>query len=110
MHLYLPLLLSGPCGSNDMQMPHSVSENSTVISTNAVKNKPGVHTIAQVSQSDCVANADTAVGGIRGEERERGGGWMAHKMEGKEQKRKGEGGEMGQDPTFQMRTIIKLIA
>lgn len=27
---------SGPCGSNDMQMLPSVSENSTVISTNAV--------------------------------------------------------------------------
>lgn len=27
---------SGPRGSNDMQMPRSVSENSTVISTNAV--------------------------------------------------------------------------
>lgn len=27
---------SGPCGSNDMQMLPAVSENSTVISTNAV--------------------------------------------------------------------------
>lgn len=74
------------------------------------KNKPGVHKISQVSQSDCAADVDTAVGGIRGGERERGGGRMAHKTEGKEQKRKGEGDEMGQDPTFQMRTIIKLIA
>lgn len=28
--------VQGPCGSNDMQMPHSVSENSTVITANVV--------------------------------------------------------------------------
>lgn len=66
-------------------------------------NKPGVHKIALVSQSDFDADVYTTVGGRReGRGKEDG----AEKMEGKG----GEGEEMNQDPTFQMRTIIKLIA
>lgn len=110
MHLYFLLLLSGPCGGNDMQMPHSVSENSTVISTNAVKKQTrGARDCSGFPEWLC-CRCWYCCGWKKWGERERGGGCMAHKTEGKEQKRKGEGDEMSQDPTFQMRTIIKLIA
>lgn len=62
---------SGPRSSNDMQMLHSVGENSTVISANAVgKQTMGARDCSgfpMVAQSDC--DADTAVGdGGRGGE------------------------------------------
>lgn len=85
-----------------MQMPHSVSEKSTVISTNAVeKQTRGAQDC--FGFRDFAADVDTTVGGRR---EERGKEDGAEKWKGRE----GRGEEMNQDPTFQMRTVIKLIA
>lgn len=75
---------SGPRSSNDMQMLHGVSENLTVISTNAVgKQTMGAQDSSGfpiVNRSDCDADVDTAVGEW-GEEEGWGGGGGGARME-----------------------------
>lgn len=99
MYSYLPLLFlrrvhrqgSGPRCGNDMQMPQSVGENSTVISANAVgKQTMGARDRSGfpiVVWSDRDADVDTAVGD--GGEREEGEG--VGKLRGRS--RNEEGGE-----------------
>lgn len=111
MHLYCPLLLCVVCTERVQDLAVVMICRCRTASVKSQpwsplmrsKNKPGVHKIASVSRSDFAADVDTTVGGRR---EERGKEDGAEKWKGRE----GRGEEMNQDPTFQMRTVIKLIA
>lgn len=111
MHLYRPLLLCVVCTERVQDLAVVMICRCRTASVKSQpwsplmrsKNKPGVHKIASVSRSDFAADVDTTVGGRR---EERGKEDEAEKWKGRE----GRGEEMNQDPTFQMRTVIKLIA
>ena len=84
-HISSPNLLHhvhslGPCGCKDMQMLHSFSENSTVISTNAVRKQTmGARDCSGfpiVISSDCDSDVDTAMGDRRRVGKEGRGAWM----------------------------------
>lgn len=117
MYSYLPLLFCAVCTGRVQDLAAVMICRCRTVSVKTQlwsplmrsENKPWVHEIAQVSQQSSRVIVMPMLILLWVTRRERGGGG-SRKMERKEQKWRGGGGEREMNPTFQMRTIIKLIA